>query len=127
LTFEQIEDDGFELGAFSVSFRPDPSGSAEIVLHEVNILIVAAWHDRGRPIGLTHYQELHATEPGFKRHGRDSFLDGRTTAAIKRPHSDGFTWMPVDETLAGFLPKRSDPSWGRKRPGAASFQLQGPF
>jgi hypothetical protein len=42
---------------------------AEIVYHQVDRLIGAIGHDRGRPGGLTHHK-LHATEPGFKRWGR---------------------------------------------------------
>jgi hypothetical protein len=40
----------------------------------VNILIVAARHDRGRSSWTYAYPELHATEPGFKPIGPDSFL-----------------------------------------------------
>jgi hypothetical protein len=46
---EKIGDDGFQIGGLGIGLRPDP---AEIVHHQVDILIVAAGHDRGRPMDL---------------------------------------------------------------------------
>jgi hypothetical protein len=70
-------DDGFEVGMLDVGFAPDPALPAEIVHHQVDVLIVAVRHDRGRPIGPTHYK-LHATEPGDSKPGSgDSFLGFR--------------------------------------------------
>jgi hypothetical protein len=56
----------FQVGALYVGFRPDAAETPEILHHLVDGLIVAARHDRGRPIGLTDYSNSHATEPGLK-------------------------------------------------------------
>jgi hypothetical protein len=56
LPLEQIENDGFHIGLFDVSFVPDPAMLAQVVHHQIDVLIVAAGHDRGRPAGLTHYR-----------------------------------------------------------------------
>jgi hypothetical protein len=45
-----------------------------------DIVIVAAWYDRGGPVGPVH-TKLHATEPGFKWVALESFRSdtGRET------------------------------------------------
>src|SRR5947207_10737221 len=44
---------GREIGSRAKPTRSDPA--AEIVAHKINVLIIARRHDRGGPIGPTHY------------------------------------------------------------------------
>src|SRR6266446_7277753 len=44
---------GREIGSRAKPTRSDPA--AEIVEHKINVLIIARRHDRGGPIGPTHY------------------------------------------------------------------------
>jgi hypothetical protein len=56
LASHQVGDDGLEVRGLSVGFPPNGAEPAEIVLHQVDCLIVAGWHDRGRG---THTQTPH--------------------------------------------------------------------
>jgi hypothetical protein len=60
LSREQVADDRFQVSGFFVGLPPNSAIPAEIVHHEIDRLIVALRHDRGRSIGLTHHK-LHAT------------------------------------------------------------------
>ena len=56
LALEQVEDHGFQIGRLRVDFAPGAAFLAEIIEDEVHSLIVAIWHDRGRPAGPTHFK-----------------------------------------------------------------------
>jgi hypothetical protein len=72
LPLKQVDDHRFQIGSLYVGFTPDPAMAAKVIQNEVIILIIAIRDDRGHPASPTHTQ-LHATEPGFKREGLDSF------------------------------------------------------
>ena len=71
---EKVGHDCFVVGRLIIGLSPDPADPAQIVDDQVDAMIIASGHDRGRPVGLTHDRELHATEPGFKPGPGDSFL-----------------------------------------------------
>src|ERR1700722_12456006 len=48
LTFEQTDDDGFQIGRFEVGFTIDTTIAAKIIDHEVHVLIVALRDNRRR-------------------------------------------------------------------------------
>jgi hypothetical protein len=73
LPLEHVHDDRLEVDALDVGFAVGAAVATEVVEDDVDSLVVAIGHDRGRPIGLTHHK-LHATEPGFKRDRADWFL-----------------------------------------------------
>jgi hypothetical protein len=85
LTGQKVENDGLQLGRAVVGFAPDPTQPAEIVHHQIDIMIVATGHDRGRPVGPTHTL-LHATEPGVKADTSESFLPAAGTFAGFKIH-----------------------------------------
>src|SRR5258708_8400731 len=58
--------------------RPDPA--AEIVEHKINVLIIARRHDRGGPIGPTHYAT--PSTNGIQADG------GRVVPAQHPPHKN---------------------------------------
>jgi hypothetical protein len=49
LALKKVEDDGFQIGGLDVGFPIDPAIPAEVVDHEIDVLIVAFGHDRRSP------------------------------------------------------------------------------
>jgi hypothetical protein len=92
LPLEHVHDDRLEVDALDVGFAVGAAVATEVVEDDVDSLVVAIGHDRGRPIGLTHHK-LHATEPGFKRDRADWFLHRPghfTVGRLARPAVSGF-------------------------------------
>jgi hypothetical protein len=56
LAVEQVQNDGLVIGGLELGLPPGPAEPAQIVNHQTDILIITARHDRGRPVGLTHYK-----------------------------------------------------------------------
>ncbi|WP_291849249.1 hypothetical protein [Bradyrhizobium sp.] len=55
LPTQQVLDNGFEVRRFGIGFPPDAPVPAEIVDHQVDVLIFVIWNDRWRSMGPTHY------------------------------------------------------------------------
>jgi len=53
LALEQVGDNGFEIGRLEVGFAPDPAQPAQIVHHQVDIMVIPAGDDRRGPVGST--------------------------------------------------------------------------
>jgi hypothetical protein len=54
VTFEQVGDHGFEVRRLVIGLALDPAKPAQIVHHQVDIVVIFPGDDRGGPIGSTH-------------------------------------------------------------------------
>jgi hypothetical protein len=70
---EQIHDHDLEVGCLTVGFAPDPAKPAQIVHHQIDIMVIPTGDDRRGPVGSTHCKTF-SKNRGFKRSRADSFL-----------------------------------------------------
>ena len=54
LPVEQVLDDGLEVGSLDIGLAVGPTPPAEIVHDQADVSILVSWHNRGRPICVTH-------------------------------------------------------------------------
>jgi hypothetical protein len=54
LPVEQVLDDGLEVRGLDIGFAVGAPAPTEIVHYQADVLIVVSWHNRGRPICVTH-------------------------------------------------------------------------
>jgi len=64
LPFKHVHDDRFEVGSLDVSFAVGPAVTAEIIDDKVDILIVAARHDRRGPMVQLDLRMMHRVVDG---------------------------------------------------------------
>jgi hypothetical protein len=54
LPLKHVHNDRFEVSSLSISFAVGTTLATKVVEDDVDVLIVAIWHDRWRPIPFTH-------------------------------------------------------------------------
>jgi hypothetical protein len=74
LAVEHVGHDGLVVGSLVVSFPPDPADGAQIVHHEIDVIIVTSGDDRRGPVGrITNSRTNRLLKPGRG----DSFRAGK--------------------------------------------------
>jgi len=67
LAIEQVENDGLKIGGLEFRFAPDPAEPAEIIHHQVDVMIVTAGgRSRASSWAYALPGNSNDTEPGFK-------------------------------------------------------------